>query len=116
MVLCDRYVESIYAYQGASLSGKMEYPERWIYELHRPFLIEPDLIFYLRIPLEIAIKRKKSNLIEEYLRRVSEIYEKRMRLSHNCHIIDGENLGIEESRDMILGIIHRAQITSPPIA
>lgn len=57
LVLCDRYVDSTLAYQGAQLHGQMEKPMRWLRDLHEPFLIEPDTTFLFKLDVDEALQR-----------------------------------------------------------
>lgn len=45
IVLCDRYAESTYAYQGAQLEDVMKTPIRWLKELSDDRIIVPDRTF-----------------------------------------------------------------------
>lgn len=57
VVLCDRYADSTYAYQGARLAGRVQDPVSFLQRLSRPWLIVPDLTLLLRIPPETALGR-----------------------------------------------------------
>ena len=65
-VLCDRYVYSSIIYQ--SLSTDIAGAAEWIRELNR-FAPEPDLVIYLQIPPEVAMRRRQRR------DRKSEIYD-----------------------------------------
>ena len=56
-VLCDRYVGSTLAYQGALLSDKVENSWNWLKEINRPAAISPDVTFLLKISPEEAMSR-----------------------------------------------------------
>ena len=56
-VLCDRYVGSTLAYQGALLSDKVENAWNWLKEINRPAAISPDVTFLLKISPEEAMNR-----------------------------------------------------------
>ena len=43
IVLCDRYADSTFAYQGAQLKRKVKNPIKWLKSLHKEFIVEPDL-------------------------------------------------------------------------
>ena len=45
IVLCDRYAESTYAYQGAQLQNLMEDPIKWLKDLSKNRIIIPDRTF-----------------------------------------------------------------------
>lgn len=66
VVLCDRYYYSSLAYQGALLGENMI---KYIEEIHRPFIIEPDVVFLLDVRPEVGLSRVRSvreNGIEIY--------------------------------------------------
>ena len=74
IVVCDRYVFSSMAYQGAAGLNV-----RWIEEINSSVLL-PDLAIYLDVPMELLIKRmkRKRSVMEtlEVQRKVQEIYMK----------------------------------------
>ena len=45
IVLCDRYAESTYAYQGAQLQDVMKNPIKWLKELSKNCILTPDRTF-----------------------------------------------------------------------
>ncbi len=55
-VICDRYLYSSVIYQ--SLSSSEPIAEEWIREINR-FARVPDLVLYLRIPPEEALRRRR---------------------------------------------------------
>lgn len=57
LVLCDRYVDSTLAYQGAQLRQQMEKPMRWLQNLHESFLVQPDTTFLFKIDIDEALRR-----------------------------------------------------------
>ncbi len=79
LVISDRYSDSRYAYQGATLEGEITRPLEYIIGIHRAFSIDPDLTIYLDIDPETAAARAGStNKFEhaEYLESVRENYER----------------------------------------
>ena len=56
-VLCDRYVGSTLAYQGALLSDKVENAWFWLKDINRPAAVSPDITFLLKISPEEAMNR-----------------------------------------------------------
>ncbi len=74
IVVCDRYVFSSMAYQGAAGLNV-----RWIEEINGSAL-PPDLAIYLDVPMDLLIKRmkRKRSVMEtlEVQRKVQEIYMK----------------------------------------
>jgi dTMP kinase len=59
LVLCDRYIDSTFAYQSIHLSDHMENPLEWLRIVHAPFYLEPDITFLFLLDPEIAVERIK---------------------------------------------------------
>ncbi len=79
LVISDRYSDSRYAYQGASLAGELERPMEYVIGIHRAFSIDPDLTIYLDVDPETAAARAgATNKFERvgYLAAVRENYER----------------------------------------
>jgi len=57
LVVSDRYVDSRYAYQGASLEGVVDRPLEYVRGVHQPFTREPDATVYLDVDPETAAAR-----------------------------------------------------------
>lgn len=77
IVVCDRYLHSSIAYQGAK-GGDVE----WIKTINR-YALKPDLVLYLRVPLEVALSRIRGKSGKwkyfesvERLKGAFEIYER----------------------------------------
>jgi dTMP kinase len=70
-VVCDRYVLSSYAYQGATLG------QQWVRELNRR-AIDPDITFFIDVPPEVSLGRVASRgghtELYETLERLSLVY------------------------------------------
>ena len=78
LVISDRYADSRYAYQGATLAGELTRPVEYVRGIHEPFTREPDLTLYLDVPPETGAERAgATNKFETagYLGRVRENYE-----------------------------------------
>jgi len=56
-VLCDRYAESTYAYQGAQLEGKIDKPIFWLKDLSKNRILTPDRTFVFVIDPEESLNR-----------------------------------------------------------
>jgi dTMP kinase len=56
IVLCDRYAESTYAYQGAQLENQVRNPIKWLKELSEPILV-PDRTFLFVISPKKSLAR-----------------------------------------------------------
>ena len=57
IVLCDRYAESTYAYQGAQMEDLMDNPIKWLQELSKNRIITPDRTFTFVIDPEDSLSR-----------------------------------------------------------
>jgi len=57
IVLCDRYAESTYAYQGAQLQGLVDKPIKWLQDLSKNRIIIPDRTFVFVISPDASLKR-----------------------------------------------------------
>ena len=76
IVVLDRYMYSSIAYQGAKGIDR-----EYIYNLHKDFIIEPDLVFIFHLPIETALNRimEKRGFVDRfenknYLQKVDEIF------------------------------------------
>ncbi|ELY47770.1 dTMP kinase [Natronorubrum bangense] len=83
LVLSDRYSDSRFAYQGATLetSSRLDVddPLEYVVDIHEPFSVEPDLTLYFDVDPETAAKRAgATNKFERatYLESVAENYER----------------------------------------
>ena len=80
LVISDRYSDSRYAYQGATLAdGEIDDPLEYVRSIHEPFTRRPDHTIYLDIDPETAAERSGgTNKFEraEYLRQVRDNYER----------------------------------------
>lgn len=90
-VVCDRYAGSSLAYQGA------ECDPAWVAELNRP-MPAPDLVLYVRVPVEIAARRRAGRggepeiyEVDAFQRRVAAGYDAaaRWRPDDPVVVIDG---------------------------
>jgi dTMP kinase len=80
-VVSDRYSDSRYAYQAASLAadGRMTDPLSYVKQIHEPFTRPPDRTVYLDVPPAVAAERAGTTDKMErraYLERVHEQYER----------------------------------------
>ncbi|RQG91656.1 dTMP kinase [Natrarchaeobius halalkaliphilus] len=86
-VVSDRYSDSRFAYQGATLEAwaertterGLEDPLEYVVDVHEPISIEPDLTIYLDLDAETAAERAgTTNKFEraDYLESVRENYER----------------------------------------
>jgi dTMP kinase len=78
LVISDRYSDSRFAYQAATLEGTIEQPLSYVRELHAPFSRPPDATVYFDVDPETAAERSgATNKFEQaaYLADVREYYE-----------------------------------------
>ncbi len=57
VVLCDRYADSTYAYQGARLARAMPDPVRWLRSVSAPLIVRPDVTILLRVTPALGLRR-----------------------------------------------------------
>lgn len=79
-VLCDRYADSTYAYQGAQLEGIIESPVQWLQELSKDFIFTPEKTFLFDINSVDALKRIRDR--EKLLFFEREEFLKKVRLNY----------------------------------
>jgi len=100
-VVCDRYVYSTLAYQGAAGLDL-----NWIEQINR-FALAPDLALFLDVPLEIVVQRlkPKRSVMEtsQNQQRVREVYM-RMVKKGRMVAVDG-NKPVENVTDDVLRIV-----------
>jgi dTMP kinase len=82
VVICDRYADSTYAYQGARLQGVVPRPLEFLRAATEPWFLTPEVTILLRIPPSIGLsriaKRPERTQFEEpsLLQRVSRNYDR----------------------------------------
>jgi len=82
VVICDRYAESTYAYQGAQLQAEIKNPIKWLKELSKDCILVPDRTYVFVIdPIDsLARIQHRDNLIpfekQEFLEKVHKNYLK----------------------------------------
>jgi len=82
IVLCDRYAESTYAYQGAQMQNLIDDPIKWLKELSEDRIIKPDRTFVFLINPKLSLSRiqNRDNLIPfekvSFLEKVNNNYIK----------------------------------------
>ena len=112
LVLCDRYADSTYAYQGARLEGLVDDPIRFLQRASESWMLHPDLTILLRVPAELARKRieGRSNLVRfedlAFLKKVAANYE-RLARSRRFVVLDGTRGAETVSLDAISAIQKR---------
>jgi dTMP kinase len=79
VVVSDRYSDSRYAYQGASLKGRVDHPMEYVRGVHDAFTRPPDATIYFDVPPRVGAERAGATDKMErraYLERVAENYER----------------------------------------
>jgi len=80
IVLCDRYSDSTYSYQGTQLQEIIDNPIKWLKDLSNDIILNPERTFLFEIDPEMALKRiqHRNNLIPfekvEFLKKVHNNY------------------------------------------
>jgi len=93
VVLCDRYADSTYAYQGARLSKVMKDPMKWLQTVSAPFVVRPDVTILLRVSPKQGLRRiaRRTSRIRferpTFLANVSRNYE-RLARDHRFAVVD----------------------------
>ena len=112
LVLCDRYADSTYAYQGARLAGLVDDPVRFLQRASESWMVRPDLTILLRVPAELARKRieGRPNLVRfedlAFLKKVASNYD-RLARSRRFVVLDGTRGADAVSLDAISAIQKR---------
>ncbi|MWG34072.1 dTMP kinase [Halomarina oriensis] len=57
LVISDRYSDSRYAYQGASLAGELKRPMEYVRGIHQPFTRPPDATVYFDVDPQVGAER-----------------------------------------------------------
>jgi dTMP kinase len=112
LVLCDRYADSTYAYQGARLVGVIPDPIRFLQNASRGWLQSPDLTILLRVSPKLGMERIKNRPTKirfedlALLRRVAANYD-RLARSRRFAVLDGARSADVVSDDAISAIEKR---------
>ena len=112
LVLCDRYADSTYAYQGARLEGLVDNPIRFLQRASESWMLHPDLTILLRVPAELARKRieGRPHLVRfedlAFLKKVAANYD-RLARARRFVVIDGTRGADAVSLDAISAIQKR---------
>ncbi len=90
IVLCDRYAESTYAYQGAQMEDVIDDPIKWLKELSKDLILIPDMTFIFIIDPKISLNRieKRENLIPfEKLSFLQKVHKNYLSLANESRFI-----------------------------
>ena len=117
IVLCDRYADSTYAYQGARLEGKLTDPIAFLRRIGEPWVLKPDLTILIRVPAEVGMKRLEGRArrirFEDagFLRKVAANYDT-LAKDKGFTVLDGGN-PLEVVVDEAVRAIEAALTPSP---
>ena len=112
LVLCDRYIDSTYAYQGARLEGTVPRPIEFLRRITEPWVLAPDLTLLLRLPVHVALSRISSRpdkiSFEDgaFLEKVARNYD-RIARSNRFTVIDADQPMDHVVRDCVDAIEYR---------
>lgn len=90
IVLCDRYAESTYAYQGAQMQDIIDNPIKWLKELSKDLILLPDTTFLFVIDPKISLNRIeiRKNLIPfERLSFLKKVHKNYLSLANESRFI-----------------------------
>ena len=112
LVVCDRYADSTYAYQGARLAEVLPDPIRILRQASQGWLLPPDLTILLRISPEAAMKRIEGRPTKvrfedlSFLRKVAANYD-RLARSRRFVVLDGSRPADVVATDAVAAILRR---------
>jgi dTMP kinase len=108
IVLCDRYIDSTYAYQAVQLDTKISNPLKWLQQIHKPFYLKPDVTFLFVLEPSVAISRIKRaySTFEDidFLTQVQNKYVKIASLDKRFMVLDATK-NIDELVDSCIATI-----------
>ena len=110
IVLCDRYYASTLAYQAASVGGP-GLDMKWLMELNRPVIIEPDVTFLMDVDPKIGMERVKArgqlSKFEsvEYLSEVRKNYLE-LAKKNKYEVIDA-NMPLNKTMEKVCAILEK---------
>lgn len=112
IVLCDRYMDSTFAYQTVQLSQDMKNPLSWLQNIHHLFYLEPDLTFLFVLEPQKALERinRKRSAFEkkDFLEEVQKKYLALAKKDKRFIVLDA-TLSIEELTKRCLDKISNIQ-------
>jgi dTMP kinase len=103
-VLCDRYCDSTYAYQGVAISERYGIGVKDAIALLKnahALLPLPDMTFLVDLSIEEAKKRKDEGFEDRFMQRVREAYLLLAQSEKRIKVLDGRK-STEALRDIVL--------------
>ena len=105
IVLCDRYCDSTYAYQGVLISEKynlgIDKTVEYLKKAHDPFILKPDATVLVDVSAKIGVERK-SDGDEKFLEKVRSVY---LKLANDGFIVLDGRRAQEELADEVLKVL-----------
>ncbi len=90
IVLCDRYAESTYAYQGAQMDGLIVKPIKWLKDISKNRIIKPDRTFLFVINPKDSLARiqnRKKLIPFEKINFLEKVENNYLKLAVDKHIL-----------------------------
>ena len=118
IVISDRYTDSRYAYQSATLENSIPEPLAWLQALHNGWTIVPDRTFLFIIPVDMALERLAAKSgwehfeRKEILEKVQENYLMLARNDPSRFVIIDATKEKEEIRQFVAGAIRQFSLSS----
>lgn len=110
VVVSDRFSDSRYAYQGATLAGRVPDPMEFVKSIHEPWTRRPDCTVYLDVPASVGAERSGRTTKferEAYLREVRDNYEELMATDPDRFVRIDATQAREAVRKEVIDILER---------
>lgn len=112
LVISDRYSDSRYAYQGATLADRFEDAMAFVRDVHHPWTRPPDLTVYLDVPPSVGAARSGATTKFETERRLTPVHRNYERLIADdparFHRVDADRPR-EDVIDEVVDVVHAAR-------
>lgn len=111
IVVSDRYVDSTFAYQGASLGSEgLENAVEWLKEASTPYILAPDLTLLLLLDPATSLERisgrprktKFENL--DFLVEVNRVYRNLSESEERFRVVDASQ-SLDEVKENVIGVL-----------
>jgi dTMP kinase len=108
LVVSDRYSDSRYAYQGATLADRFDDPIAFVREIHQPWTRPPDVTIYLDVDAETGARR--SGATDKFERTASlaavrDNYERLVAADPDRFVRVDASQPAEHVREEVVGIV-----------
>jgi dTMP kinase len=111
IIISDRYSDSRYAYQGATLKGLFEHPVEWVMGLHQGWSLVPEFTILFDVHPKIGITRvnNRSNSTKyetiNFLEQVRSNYFKLVEMEPERFLVVNAEQPLDEVADRVLAAI-----------